>query len=148
MKLLSDIRLRWYDESSSLIDDRRELMELFLNSIGAKTKIAADIFEVLLIARSRDIAITSADIKNAILDLRRQRNEKDIQEGLTNRNIQLWLKFFRELGLIDMLGKRYRFTGNKIPSEAFLQYTRPIIDSSADFVYNLLKNLESHYGLK
>ncbi len=149
MKLLSDIRLRWYDDRSLMLDRDRELIELLLDSLGVSRTVAADIFEVLLKSKKKDLGLTSEEIKQEIVKLRKRRKIKDPEKGLTKRNLQIWLKFFRDIDLVERFGFRYRFTGNKKPSTAFKEYTKPeVIDKSADFIYRLLKEIEGRYGVK
>ena len=148
MNLLSDIRLRWYDDSSLLKENPRELVELFMKSIGISSEVAIDLFEVMLMAKSRDIGLTRRDIKSNIIELRNSRKTKNAEDGLTDRNIQIWLKYFMDIKLVDRIGKRYRFTNNKKPSVAFSQYTKPLVDESVLYVEKILKKLEEEYNIK
>ena len=148
MNLLSDIRLRWYDDSSLLKENPRELVELFMKSIGISSEVAIDLFEVMLMAKSRDIGLTRRDIKSNIIELRNSRKTKNAEDGLTDRNIQIWLKYFMDIKLVDRIGKRYRFTNNKKPSVAFSQYTKPLVDESVLYVEKILKKLEEEYKIK
>ena len=148
MNLLSDIRLKWYDDTSLLQEDRRKLIELFLDSIGVSREVASDLFEVLVIARSESIALTSAQIKEKIIELRETRGQK-ADSGLSNRNIQIWLKFFKELDMVEKIGARYLFSGNKKPSEVFSEKTKQtIIDPSIAYIERVLKKIESEYSIE
>jgi hypothetical protein len=148
MNLLSDIRLRWYDDSSLHIENRRELLELFLDSLGVSRDVAADIFEVLLIARAKGISLTPAEIREGVLQLRERRGAK-VDRSMSNRNMQIWLRFFRELELIERIGSRYHFSGNKKPSILFLERTKPkVIDKSVDYIHRLLQEVEKGYSIK
>jgi len=148
MNLLSDIRLKWYDDSSLMLKDSRKLIELFLDSLGITRDVPADIFEVLLIAKSSGIGLTTSEIKGGIIKLRKKRNGS-IEKGLSERNIQIWLKFFRDLELVERIGSRYLFSGNKKPSTIFKERTKPeVIDKSADYIYRLLKGIERGYEIK
>lgn len=149
MDIISDIRLRWYDESSLMLEDERGLLELFLNSLGVSRKVAIDLFEVLLLAKKKGISITTRDIKKDILGLRKERKEKNPEKGLTERNIQIWLKFFRDLDLVESIGDRYLFAGNKRPSRVFIEKTKPeVVDRSCDYIHRLLLEIEDRYGIK
>ena len=148
MNLLSEIRLKWYDDSSLMLEDRRELVKLFLNSLGVSRDVAADIFEILLMAGAEDIAPTTAEIKERIIRLRRKRGI-DTEKNLSDRNIQIWLKFFRDIELVQRIGDRYMFSGNKKPSMAFVEHTKPdIIDRTSDYIYRLLGEIERRYEIK
>jgi len=147
MKLVSDIRLRWYDDSSLLEDDPRRLLELFLDSLGVTSDVAVDLFHVLLCARAEDTALTGRQIRDAIVGLRRMRDAGEPERGLTMRNIQVWLRYFREIKLLDKLGSRYHFRGNKKPSKAFAEGTRQMAEQSAAYVEKLLKRVEESYKI-
>jgi hypothetical protein len=148
MNLLSQITLKWYDDSSLMAEDRRELVELFLDSAGITREIAADIFELLLIARSKGLSLTSREIRDGIAEMRERRG-KSPDDSLTLRNIQIWLKYFRNLGLLEKIGGRYFFKGNKKPSAVFREYVKPeVIDKSADYLARVLEKLEDRYGIK
>jgi len=147
MNLISDVRLRWYDSSCLHVDNDRELVKIFLDSLGVTRDIASDIFEVLLIAKSDGISLTGKEIKNEIIKLRKER-EVQTDKGLTDRNIQLWLKFFRELDLIDRVGNRYLFSANKKPSDVWVEKTRPLIEKSAENIHRILLELEKRYEIE
>jgi len=100
MNLLSQITLKWYDDSSLIADNRRELVERFLDSVGITRTIAADIFELLLIARSKDLPLTSKEIMEGIKEMRTRRGQPP-DDSLTLRNIQIWLKYFRNMGMVE-----------------------------------------------
>jgi hypothetical protein len=146
MNLLSDIRLKWYDDSSLMIKDSRKLIELFLDSVGVSRDIAADIFEVLLMAKSEGLGLTTSEIKERVIDLREKRG--GVRKGLSDRNIQIWLKFFRDLELVERIGSRYMFTGYRKPSALFMERTKPeIIDKSVDYIHRLLREIETGYEI-
>ncbi len=146
MKPISDIHLRWYDDSTLAEDNPRKLAALFMDAIGVTSDVAVDLFEVLLISRAGDNALTSREIKTKIMESRKKRKTGD--HGLTDRNIQVWLKFFRELKLVDRTGSHYRFRGNKKPSEAYMEYTKPLVYESAEYVERLLLKVEESYGIE
>lgn len=146
MNLISDIRLKWYDDSSLMTDDPRELLELFLDSLGVSSAVACDVLEVLLLARQKDISLTSSEISTYIKEVRKKRRQA-VGKGLTDRNIQLWLKFFIELQLVDRLGRRYRFKNNRSLGEAFNNYTKPLVIESLDYVNKVINKLERAYSI-
>lgn len=146
MNLISDINLRWFDESALLEKDPRKLTETFLASLGITSDVAADIVEVLFKARAVDRGLTTAEVREGMVMLRKQRKEDF--SGLTVRNVQVWIRYFKEIKLVDRVGDRVRFSGNKKPSKVFAEYTRPLIEESASFVEKLLKKTEEAYGIK
>jgi len=148
MNLISDVRLKWYDESCLGVEENRELVRILLDSLGVTRDVASDIFEVLLMAKSDGISITSKEIKDRVIDLRKERKVKKPAEGLTDRNIQLWLRFFREIDLVERVGSRHLFSGNKKPSKVWMEKTKPnIIDKSAENIHKILLELERRYEI-
>jgi len=145
-ELLADIKLRWYDDSALLTDEPRELLELFLDSIGVTSDVARDLFEIMLMSRARDVALTTSEVKEGILELRRRRNQPD-DFGLTDRNIQIWLKYFETVGLFDLIDDKHRFYANKRPTEAF-ERTKKVVAESVKYSGKLLEKVESAYRIK
>lgn len=148
MRLLSDITLRWYDESSLDEDNPRALVELLLEALGITSDVARDLVEVLLVARSQDTALTGRQIRDGILGLRTARKLEDPEKGLTLRNVQVWLQYFKDIRLVDKIGERYHFKGNRKPSKSFAEGTKPMIESSVDYIERLLAKVEGVYRIK
>lgn len=146
MNLISDIRLRWYDESSLLEEEPRKLVELFLKSMGISSDVASDILEVLLIARSKEISLTCKEIKDQIKVLRKKRGVNDAS-GLTDRNVQIWLKHFKNMKLIERIKSKYMFSKNKRPGVVFSEETKPIIEETLAYIQRILEKLEKTYDI-
>jgi hypothetical protein len=146
-ELLADIKLRWYDDSALMEDDPRAITELFLDSIGVTSDVAWDLMEIMLMARARDTPLTWEEVKAGIVELRRRRKTKDPEFGMTDRNVQIWLKYFETIGLMDEIGGKYRFFGNKTPSEAFKR-TKQIVGESLKYSDKLVAKLEAAYGIR
>ncbi|MDD5111575.1 MAG: hypothetical protein PHG85_03445 [Candidatus Altiarchaeota archaeon] len=147
MKLIADFTLRLYDEGAFLEDDPRRLLELFLDSIGITSDVARDVFHILLVARASDTALSAKQIREAVVSLRNIRKETEPEKGLTMRNVQVWLRYFRDIRLADNLGSLYRFRGNKMPSRAFSDGTRPLVLASLDYAEKLLRRVEGAYSI-
>jgi hypothetical protein len=147
MKLLSDIHLKWYDESSLLEEDQRKLLELFLESLGITSDVARDLLHVLFAARAQDTALSGRQVRDAMVTLRKMRNVVDAERGLTMRNIQVWLKYFSDIRLVEKIGSRYHFKSNKKPSRAFSEGTKPLVDESVKYVEKLLKKVEESFNI-
>ena len=148
MNLKSDVRLKWYDESCLGVEENRELVRILLDSLGVTRDVALDVFEVLLMAKSDGISMTGREIKDRVIGLRKERKVKKPKKGLTDRNIQLWLRFFREIDLIERVGSRHLFSGNKKPSKVWMEKTKPnIIDKSAENIHKILLELEKRYEI-
>jgi len=146
MKPIADIQLRWFDDSSLLTDDPREVLELFLSSIGVTSDVARDLFEVLLVSRHHDLALSTREIKANIMELRRRRRVAD-SKGLTDRNIQVWLSYFNRVGLVDSMGGKHRFSANKKPSVAFKENTVPVVEECLRFSERVLGLVEKAYKI-
>lgn len=151
MSVLSTITLKWYSDDELLKENPRELIKLFLDSIGVTRRIACDVFEVLLIARIRNIPLTAEEIRKEVIELRKKRNEigtldGEINDSASKRNIYEWLKFFKDIKMVETIKNKYVFSGNMFPSESFENYTKPlIIENSTKFIINLLKKIEEKY---
>lgn len=154
MPLLSKIQLYWFSDDELLKDNPRSLLELFLKSIGVSKDTASDIFEILLVSKRKGIHLTSDEIRNEVIEIRKKRKEKnefkgDVEDALSERNVQVWLKFFKDIKMIECINDRYFFSGDKFPSDVFEMYVKPlIIDESIKFIERLLKKMEYCYGLK
>ena len=145
MKPLSDITLRWFDDWTILEAEGMELIELFLAALGISSDVAVDIMEVLFSARRQDRSLTSEEIRAAIVK-KREKEGRDNEGGLTLRNIQVWLRYFKEIKLVDGVGDRYRFSGNKKPSAAFRENVRPVAEQTMDYVERVLEKIEEGHN--
>ncbi|MBD3388902.1 MAG: hypothetical protein GF416_07530 [Candidatus Altiarchaeales archaeon] len=146
-ELIADIKLRWYDDSALLAEEPRELLELLLDSVGVTSDVARDMMEVLLMARAKDVSLTTAEVKSGIAQLRASRKSKRRDFGMTDRNIQVWLRYFEDIGLLDSVGGKHRFAANKTPSEAFKR-TKEVIKESVKYTDKLLEKVEDAYGIR
>ena len=110
--------------------------------------------EILLLNKRKGIHLKSDEIRNEVIEMRKKRKELgefdgEIEESLSERNVQIWLKFFKDIKMVECINDRYFFSGDKFPSEAFEIYVKPlIIDESVRFIGRLLKKIEENYGLK
>jgi hypothetical protein len=147
MKLLCDVHLRWYDESSLDEDDPRRLLELALDALGVTSAVARDIFHVLLMSRAADNSLTARQVRDAVIVLRGEWGVEKPDAGLTMRNIHVWLRHFRDMRLVEKLGERYHFSGNKKPSRAFADGTGPLVEGAIGYVGRVLEKLEVSYGV-
>ncbi|MFH0861195.1 MAG: hypothetical protein V1921_08330 [Candidatus Altiarchaeota archaeon] len=144
MKPVSDIRLRWYDDTRLQEDSPRKLIEIFLESVGISSETATDMLEALFIAKSEGRSLTTSEIKSMVEDMRGKRKAPG---GLTERNIQIWLKYFRDIKLVGRVKSRHMFLNNRLPSELFDDYTRAIIDESVSYTIRSLQKIEKAYDL-
>ncbi len=144
--LHASIKLRWYDDSNLLTDDCRQLLVNFLDSIGVTSDVACDLLEVMLMSRAKDIALTTSEMRQGIIRLRQNRKEKDVEGGLTDRNIQVWIKYFEQIGFFETISGKHRFASNKKPREAFKR-TRQVVEESLKYTDKLLEKLEKAYRI-
>jgi len=154
MPLLSKIKLCWFSDDELLKDSPRALVELFLSSLGASKGTASDIFEILLLNKKKGIHLKSDEIRNEVIEMRKNRKELrefdgNIDDSLSKRNVQIWLKFFKDIKMIECINDMYFFSGDKFPSDVFEMYVKQlVIDESVQFIERLLKKIEEGYGLK
>jgi hypothetical protein len=144
-QLLADIKLRWYDDSALIRDSPRELLDVFLDSIGVTSAVAGDLMEVLFMARARDVPLKAGEIMGGMAEVRRRRGAGS-DYGMTYRNVLVWLKYFHRIGLIDCVDRKYRFSGNKTPSEAFKK-TGEVVAESLKFSGKALDGAQKAYGI-
>ena len=52
------------------------------------------------------------------------------------------------LGMVEKIGGRYLFRGNKKPSSVFRENVKPeVIDKSSEYLCRILEELEDRYGI-
>jgi hypothetical protein len=66
---------------------------------------------------------------------------------MTDRNIQIWIEYFESIGLFDSFNGKHRFSGNKLPSDAFKR-TRQVIEESVRYSEKLVAKLEKVYQIR
>jgi len=142
-KPLAKIQLSWYDDSTLLEEDSFKLVRLFLKSLGINARVPAEILEVLLLFG--DEYLTTKRIKEKILELRKKRYGRANRKGLTERNLQKWLKQFIELELIERYRERYRFKNDKSLSYAFEKYTLELLNNAIEYNKKLIAEIEKRY---
>lgn len=147
MDPISDIRLKWYDDSTLLEDDPRRLTELFLDCLGIRSDVATDIFESLLMGRAKGHSLTTSEIREDVIKRRKER-KYDNPDEVNIRSIQIWLKHFRKLKLLGRIKSRYMFTNNRLPSEIFAEHTKGLIDGSVAYMIRGLEKIETVYDIK
>lgn len=109
---LSEITLRRY-EKPSLNMKRRDLIAKLCLSLGLlqpgdSRDVVIDIFTVLLSARSKKEELSSYEVRERVVALRREYNLT--LNGIADSNIRRQLKRLRDLFLIEKVKNNYRVT--------------------------------------
>ena len=142
-----------YDEMQKFDDDddyeRRcfELLERALKSLGITSPPAVEVFNVLLAAHKAGLSVSAREVREKIIGDRRRRGNAS-KKGLTLRNIQVWLGYYTEIGVLDNNADKYMFKAAKKPSKCFKEYTKPVIDASVDYTRRALEKMEEAHSIK
>lgn len=144
--VLADVKLRWFDDSTLLTDNPERLLECSLRSLGVHSKTGFDVFRVLLASHKAGLKVSAKEVHAQVEALRARRGDRD-RKGLTLRNIQVWLKFYQDLGFLENIHDKYMFRAAKNPSDCFNEYTAPIIDSSIAYTRRALSKMEEALGI-
>ncbi len=109
---LSEITLRRYEKPSSSMKRRDVVGKLCLSvgllQPGDSRDIIIDIFYVLLAARAKKEELTSYEVRERVVALRREHNLTLL--GIADSNIRRQLKRLRDLYLIEKVKNNYRVT--------------------------------------
>ncbi len=108
---LAELTLRKYERPAEL--PKRELIRKLCLSLGLlqpgdSRDIIVDIFYVLLESSS---SLTSEEIQNAVLELRKRENLP--LKGVAQSNIRRQLRRLRELFFVEKTGNSYRISENE-----------------------------------
>jgi len=141
------IKLKWLDESAFLEEGSEERVKLFLESIGISSDVASDLLQVMLLARAKELSLKTGQIRKGILELRKRRGDKDSEKGLTDRNIQVWLKYYETIGLFERYRGKHRFRSAKSPHDAFKR-CKQMTSESLKVSERLLELVQESYGIK
>jgi hypothetical protein len=146
-KPLSELKLKWFDESTLMTDDARQLLGMVLESLGVTSKPGFEVFHVLLEAHKAGLRVGAREVRAQIVKYRMRHGDSD-RKGLTLRNIQVWLKYYQDIGFLDNMGDKYMFKAARKPSECFNEYTVPIIEESVSYTRRALEAMQKAYGLE
>ena len=107
---LAEIQLRRYEKPNLTGRDlvRRICLSLGLLQPGDSRDVIVDIFLVLLKARSRKEELHSEEIKNHVIDMRKQAELPML--GIAASNIRRQLKRLKDLHLIETNANLYRIS--------------------------------------
>ena len=144
---LVELRLKWFDDSTLLSDDGEELLRQALRSLGVTSRPAFEVFRVLLIAHKGGVRVSARQVREQVVKSRAREKERD-RRGLTLRNIQVWLKYFCDIGFLDCVGDKYMFKAARKPSECFNEYTVPLIDECARYTRKAFEAVEDAFKVK
>jgi len=148
--LIADIRIRWYDDTLLNRVQGRQSIRFFLECLGVTADVACDIFEVLVEAYRDGSAVSVSQIKEEVIKKIEKRGDEN--KGTTERNIQIWIKFFRDIEMIQMIGSgksaKYMLYGGRKPSEVFITHTKAqVIDRASMFIVRALEKVEREYDI-
>ncbi|VVB52437.1 Uncharacterised protein [uncultured archaeon] len=147
MKPLFDVSLRWFDDGTLLVEEPRQILEQFLLSLGVSAPVAADVLEVFVLARKADRALSLRAVMEGVAEIRRRRGAVE-GKGLGERNIQVWLKWYVEIGLLEKSGRLYRFYANKLPADAFRESVKPNAERALAYVERAADKMQVAYGFE
>lgn len=129
---LSEITFRRYEKPYDL--EGRELIRKLCLSIGLlqpgdSRDVIVDVFYVLLEGRKQDKELSSEQIKNLVIETRK--NSNLALAGIASSNIRRQIKRLRDLLLVEKIRNNYRITEftnlNDIFEEKFMQYLLPTV---------------------
>jgi len=117
---LGEITLRRYEKPSGL--NERDLLRKICLSIGLlqpgdSRDVVVDVFQVVLMASKDKKMLSSEDVKNGVVSLRKK--SKLPLKGIADSNIRRQLKRLRDLFLVEKLNNTYRITEWEHPSVIF-----------------------------
>lgn len=147
-KPLVEFKLKWFDHSSLYTENQAEILCLSLLSLGITAPPAREVFWVLLLGHKKGLRLSVKQVRDLIYEKRKKEGEKELDRGLGVRNIQVWLSYFQQIGLVECVGDKYLFRGDKKPSESFEKYTKPLIEKNTDYIKQALIRLEELYEIK
>ena len=117
---LSEITLRRYEKPAGL-GDRHLLRKLCLSvgllQPGDSRDVIVDVFSVLLKAASNKTLMSSTDIREEVVQLRKKYNLP--LKGVADSNIRRQLKRLRGLFLVEKISNDYRISEWEHPSVIF-----------------------------
>ena len=124
-KPLKELILRKYEPPSNL--SPREACKRICLSLGLlqsddSRETIVDIFQILLEAHQKNRELYLKDIKNMLI-------EKGISEGIAESNIRRHLRRLNEIGFVERVNKRYRFSQRELPSDRFRKYIKKYVIS-------------------
>ncbi|NQU78148.1 hypothetical protein HQ545_00090 [Candidatus Woesearchaeota archaeon] len=145
---ISEITLRRYEKPYDL--DKRELVrKLCLSSgllqPGDSRDIIVDILYVMLSAKKNTNFLSSDDVRNLVIALRKERNLPLV--GVAASNIRRQIKRLRDIFLVEKVRNRYRITEfdnvSVIFDEKIGQY---LLASTMDRVRDYCKKVDEEFS--
>jgi len=110
-KPLSEITLRRYEKPYDL--DGRELVKKLCLSLGLlqpgdSRDVIVDIFRVLIESKKEKKLLTSKEIEEKVVEMRKK--EKLVLSGVASSNIRRQLRRLKELYIIESINNNYRIS--------------------------------------
>ncbi len=106
---LTEITLRKYEKPH--FDDKRDLVRKYCLSLGIlqpgdSRDVIVDVLYSLLISRKEKKVLSSEEIKDFVMTIRKDRNMP--LNGVASSNIRRQIKRLRDLTLVEKVGNAYR----------------------------------------
>ena len=145
---LIEITLRKYEKPE--IKSKRTLVKKLCLSLGIlqpgdSRDIIVDIFYVLLEERNNNKLISSEELREKVIELRKK--EKLSLNGVASSNIRRQLKRLRDIFLVEKIKNNYRITEflslNDIFQDKIMQFMLPTIISR---IKDYISETDSHFN--
>ena len=145
---LAELTLRRYEKPS--MDDRdlvrRLCLSIGLLQPGDSRDVIVDVFYVLLKARQRKEELHSEEIKNYVIDQRKNRNLPML--GVASSNIRRQLKRMKDLHLIETNSNLYRITEFSELGEIFEEKIQNfILNSVLNRVKEYVSKIDNEFSM-
>jgi len=139
---LAEITLRRYEKpySSSKRETVRKLcLSIGLLQPGDSRDIIVDVFQVLLQSSKNKKLLTSEEVKDKAILLRKK--SKLPLNGVASSNIRRQLKRLKDIHLVENIKNQYRITDFEHPSVIFNKKIKDF------YLANILERIEEHFKL-
>lgn len=144
---LIEITLRKYEKP--YFNDKRDLVRKYCLSLGVlqpgdSRDVIVDVLFSLLLAKREKSALSSEDIREYVIQIRKERNLP--QFGIASSNIRRQIKRLRDLTLVEKVRNSYRIAEFSGVSEIFEgKLQKYIIPSVIDRVKEYNKKIDEEF---
>ncbi|MBU1111502.1 MAG: hypothetical protein ABIG93_05240 [archaeon] len=144
---LAEITLRRYEKPNMNDRDlvRKLCLSLGLLQPGDSRDVVVDVLYVLLKAKQKGEALHSEEVKNNVMDLRKERSLPML--GIASSNIRRQLKRLKDLHLIETNANLYRITEFSELSEIFEEKVQNfVLNSVLTRVKDYLQKVDAEFA--
>ncbi|MFW6231039.1 MAG: hypothetical protein ACOC32_03370 [Nanoarchaeota archaeon] len=144
---LIEITLRKYEKP--YFDDKRDLVRKFCLSLGIlqpgdSRDVIVDVLFAMLLAKQEKKTLSSEEIKDYVVNIRKERNLP--QQGVASSNIRRQIKRLRDLTLVEKVRNSYRIAEFGRVSEIFEdKLQKYIIPSIIDRVREYNRKIDDEF---